>query len=124
MQSSEAARSASDTVIRPRRDERSAHTPAGTESSRNGKVCAVCRNPVSDALAPSSSTATSGAAASATCSENWAQRFDQASREKAGDRRCVFVTIMMVFPECSWEAGRGADVPHSGYCPATRLRLR
>jgi len=41
--SSAAARSASAAVIRPRRETRSASTPAGNDNNRKGKVCAVCR---------------------------------------------------------------------------------
>src|SRR5207302_1997487 len=49
---SASARSASAPAISRGRDIRSASTPAGTESRRNGSVCAVCSSPVSPAPAP------------------------------------------------------------------------
>ena len=80
MHSRDSARSASAEAIKRRRDILSASTPAGMDSKRNGSVCAVWSTPVSEAVAPSRSTATRGAAASATCSENCALRLDQARR--------------------------------------------
>src|SRR5882724_515360 len=80
---SASARSASAPAISRGRDIRSASTPAGTESTRNGSVCAVCSRPVSPAPAPRTSTAIMGAAASATCSADCAARLDHASRLNA-----------------------------------------
>ncbi len=70
-------------AIKVRRERRSAQTPNGIDSSRNGNVCAVCSKPVSRALAPSANTATSGAAARLICSADCATRFDHASRWNA-----------------------------------------
>jgi hypothetical protein len=70
-----------------RRERRSAHTPSGIDSNRNGSVCAVCRSPVPRASAPSANTATSGAAARLICSADCAARFDHASRWKTAGNR-------------------------------------
>ena len=69
-------------AISRRRAIRSAKRPAGMANSTNGKVSAVWSRPVSPSPAPSTSTATIGAAASATCSADWATRFDHARRLK------------------------------------------
>src|SRR5262249_44576444 len=79
---SASARSASAEAMNRRREMRSASTPAGIDSTRNGSVCAVCKRPVSPAPAPSAITATMGAAARAICSADCAARFDHASRLK------------------------------------------
>src|SRR5689334_25330130 len=77
-----AALSASAPAISRRRDRRSAIRPAGMANSTNGRVSTVCSRPVWPSPAPSASTATIGAAASATCSADCAARLDQARRLK------------------------------------------
>ena len=81
--SSAAARSSSADAISRRRRIRSASTPAGSDSSRNGRLWAVESMPVSAGPAPSTRTARMGAAANAICSAHCADRFDQARRWKA-----------------------------------------
>lgn len=72
---SDIARTASAPIISFRLEMRSTIRPAGMESKRNGIVWPVCSKAVSLGPALSNSTAASGAAASAVCSENCAHRF-------------------------------------------------
>src|SRR6201999_1689961 len=69
-------------AISHRRDMRSVRRPAGIANNTKGRVSAVCSRPVWPSPTPSSSTATIGAAASAICSADCADRFDQARRLK------------------------------------------
>src|SRR6202012_2946830 len=57
------------------------------ENRMKGRVSAVCSRPVWPSPTPSSSTATIGAAASAICSADCADRFDQARRLKVEGKR-------------------------------------
>src|SRR5438067_12722746 len=100
---SASARSASAPAIRRGRDIRSASTPAGTESTRNGSVCAACSRPASPAPAPRASTATMGAAASATCSADCAARLDHARRLKADGSALTKLSV---------RAPHGHSTPH------------
>lgn len=62
---SEKLRRTSDPTINVLREARSTASPAGMDSSKNGRVCAICSHPVSTGPAPSNKTAASGAAANA-----------------------------------------------------------
>src|SRR5438477_326439 len=100
---SASARIASAPAISRGRDIRSASTPAGTESTRNGSVCAVCSRPVSPAPAPRANTAIMGAAASATCSADCAARLDHASRLNADGSALTKLSV---------RAPQGHSTPH------------
>src|SRR4029079_16574627 len=78
---------------------------------------AVCNRPVWPSPTPSSSTATIGAAASATCSDDWAARLDQARRLKVGGK-CVAAADMICFPERS--IGRHCLAARRSNPPASR----
>ena len=80
--SSESARNTSAATIRRRRETRSASSPSGIDSSRNGSVCTAASVPISPGPAPSASTATSGTAARLSCSADWAARLEPASAVK------------------------------------------
>ena len=61
-------------TISRERDQRSASTPIGIDSGRNGSVCAVVSMPISPGPACSSITATIGTAARLICSADCAAR--------------------------------------------------
>src|SRR5438034_775346 len=121
---SESARSASAPAMSRRREARSASTPAGIESRRNGSVCAVCNSPVAPAPAPSASTATMGAAARPICSADCAARLDHASRLKLAGSRGEALSWNMLR---AYGAVPHARTPHVAaefrtrrYCPPVR----
>src|SRR5438046_2546886 len=121
---SESARSASAPAMSRRREARSASTPAGIESRRNGSVCAVCNSPVAPAPAPSASTATMGAAARPLCSADCAARLDHASRLKLAGSRGEALSWNMLR---AYGAVPHARTPHVAaesrtrrYCPPVR----
>src|SRR3954454_3118202 len=119
--SSAPARSASDPAIRARREMRSANSPAGMANRTNGSVSAVCSAPVRPSPTPSVSTATMGAAASATCSADCAARLDHAIRLKVGGSgscRNPAMAHLLLFVLGRMRADPSANHPVSGPIPA------
>ena len=115
---SDAARSASAPAISRGRETRSARRPAGIANRRNGSVNAVCSRPASPSPAPSTITATIGAATRPICSADCAARLDHARRRKSRGRRRMS-EFMCVVPRVKHRLHPGRAI----ICVAIRFLL-